>query len=125
MSIQRWMTVVGVLGLVFGLAYLLVPAPLLAFFGIGTTPSLTFAARFFGGSTLGWGVLGLTARGVPGRAGLGAIAGSFAFSFAIGTVLAVWGTLAGAINVYGWVVAALFLLLTLVMGAYRFAGGGS
>jgi len=125
MSIQRWMTTIGVFGVVFGLGYLLFPAPLLAFFGIGTSPSVAFAARFFGGSTLGWGVLGLTARGVPGRAGLGAIAGAFAFSFGVGTILAAWGALSGSLNVFGWVAAALFLVFTLATGAYRFSGGGS
>jgi hypothetical protein len=125
MTIQRWMTVVGVLALIFGLAYLLFPAPMLTFFGIGTSPSVTFAARFFGGSALGWAVLGLTGRGVPGRAGLGAIASSFAVSFGVGTILAVWGTLSGAINVYGWAAAGVCLIVTLVMGAYRFTGGGS
>jgi hypothetical protein len=125
MTIQRWMTTIGVFGIVFGLGYLLFPAPLLAFFGIGTSPSVAFAARFFGGATVGYGVLGLTARGVPGRAGLGAIAGALGLSFAIGTVLAVWGALSGLLNVFGWLVAAVFLIFAVATGAYRFTGGGS
>ncbi len=125
MNIKAQMTAIGILGIVFGLAYLVAPATLLGFFGLQASPAAAYAARFFGGSAIGWGVLGLTARGVPGRAGLGAIAGAFFLTFLIGMVLTVWGTIAGIMNGYGWIGAALFAALTLAMGTYRFTGRGS
>jgi hypothetical protein len=125
MSIQRWMTTVGVVCLIAGLACLLIPGVLLPAFGMDTSLVRAFAARVFGAVLIGYGVLGLTARGVPGRASLGAIAGSLAIAFGLGTILAVWGALAGVVNGLGWGVAVVLLIFTLAMGAYRFTGGGS
>lgn len=125
MDIKGQMTAIGILGMIFGLGYLVVPTALLGFFGIEVGPGSAIAARFFGGSIFAWGVLGLTARGVPGRAGLGAIAGAFFVAFLLGTILAVWGSLAGALNAFGWVAAAFFAIVAAAMGIYRFTGRGS
>lgn len=125
MSIQRQMTAIGTVGVVIGLAIVFLPGQSLGLLGLALESGGAVSARFLGGSTLAWGVLALTARGVPGRAGLGAIAGGLFVGALAGAVLAVWGTTSGALNTWGWMLTGLLALLTLLMGTYRFTGRGS
>ena len=117
-------SVTGVLGAAFGLGYLLIPTSLLGFFGIEATAGAVLAARFFGASVLGYGVLAwLTRQANPAEDSSKGIALSLAVAAALGTALSLMGVLGGVLNVYGWMAAALFLVLAGAMLSFRFRRG--
>lgn len=120
MKLSTWMIITAILGLVFGLGYLLMPSTLLDIYGIDSNPSTLLAARFFGGSVVGWGVLAWFARGTAESAARSAITLSLFVTFFIGLVLTLMGVVSGVFNVYGWLTAALFLIFALAHGYYRF-----
>ena len=51
------MTVASVIGMIFGIGYMLIPTTMLGFYGASTDAVGILLGRFFGGSMLGFAVL--------------------------------------------------------------------
>jgi len=112
MRLNTVMTLMGVLGGLFGLAYLLVPTALLAFFGAEAGPGTVLAARFFGASVFGYGVLAWLSRGAnPAEDSTRAIELSLAVASGLACALSIVGVTTGVFNVYGWGSVLVFLVL--------------
>jgi len=110
----------GVLALVFGLGFLLVPRPMLTLYGVPTDPSVVLMARFFGAALVQIGLVLYLIRDVGDpRTQRGVVIGSFIGSVA-GLVVALTGQFWGLVNQFGWSTVAIYGLLTLGYGSIMF-----
>jgi hypothetical protein len=103
----------GILGLAFGLAFLLVPSAVLPLYGVPTDPATVMMARFFGVALFHVGLVLYLLREVRDPAmqrtlGVAGVAGS-----AAGLAVALMGVLGGLVNAMGWTTVAIYTLLLL------------
>ena len=112
MRLGTVMALTGLLGGLFGLAYLLAPTALLGFFGIDAGPGTVLAARFFGASVFGYATLAWLSRNAnPAEDSTRAIEMSLAVASGLACVLSIVGVTTGVFNVYGWGAMLVFLVL--------------
>ena len=120
MRLSTLLLIAGLLGLVFGLGFLLVPRPMLTLYGVPTDPSVVLMARFFGAALVQLGLVLYLIREVGDlRTQRGVVIGSFIGSVA-GLVVALTGQFWGLVNQFGWSTVAIYGLLTLGYGSIMF-----
>ena len=113
MRLNTLLTMAGLLALVFGLGFLLVPAGLLPVYGIQPDPPTALMSRFFGAALVHLGAALYLVREVR-EAGpqrglvLAGVVGS-----AAGLAVALIGQLSGVVNIMGWSTVAIYGLLLL------------
>lgn len=105
----------------FGLALLLVPAALLAAYGITLNPGGTVIARLLGGAFVGLGVVAWFARGAAPSEALRAIILGIAVITTLGCLVSIHGVLSNASNALGWVTVVLYGFFAVGFGTL--AGG--
>ena len=121
MSLRTLFVATAVLGIVFGLAYLLVPEPVMRVFGTHTDAAGYLAARFFGGACLGLGVMAWLARERGGEVAEKALVPGFTIVFVLGTLLSIFGTLNGLFSTVGWLVVLIFVAYAAAFAYFEFA----
>jgi hypothetical protein len=120
MPLRTLLLIAGILGLVFGLGFLLVPRPMLSLYGVPTDPSVVLMARFFGAALVQVGLVLYLIRDVGDpRTQRGVVIGSFIGSLA-GLVVALTGQFWGLVNQFGWSTVAIYALLTFGYGSIMF-----
>lgn len=120
MNLKTMLVIKAVVCLVFALLFLLVPGPLMAFFGVTLDSGGELMARLYGASIVGNLLLTWFSRNDTGSQALrAAVLGLFAYS-GVGFVVALVAVLSGVMNAFGWAVVALYLLLTLGFGYFQF-----
>jgi hypothetical protein len=120
MTLRNLFVTTAVIGFVFGLGYLLVPGPIMQFFGTSTNASGELAARFFGGSTLGLALIAWQARDRGGDVAQEIIIPAFTVVFVLGLVLSLLGTITGLFSSVGWLVVLSFLGLAASFAYFQF-----
>ena len=119
MRLTLTMTVTAIGSLLFGLAYLLVPASVASLYGITLDPSNQYP-RFFGSALLGFAVILWLGRKVTSGSALRAVlAGSLVASFT-GLVVAIFQTLSGTGNELVWSTVVVYFLLSLGFADFVF-----
>ena len=103
----------GVLGLAFGLSFLLVPATVLPFYGVPVEPSTVLMSRFFGVALFHLGMVLYLLRDVRDTATQRALATAGVAGSAAGLAVALIGVLGGLVNALGWSTVAIYALLLL------------
>jgi hypothetical protein len=110
----------GILGLVFGLGFLLVPRSLLPLYGVATDPPVVLMARFFGAALAQAGLILYLIRDVAEpKTQRGVVLGSFLGSLA-GLVVALTAQFWGLVNGLGWSTVAIYGLLLIGYGSFIF-----
>ena len=118
MRLTLTMTVAAIGSLLFGLAYLLVPASLLSLYGITLDPSSQWVGRLFGSALLGYAAILWLARKVSSGPALRAIlVGAFVASVT-GLVVAILELPLGSGNALVWSTALIYFLLSLGFGDF-------
>jgi phosphoglycerol transferase MdoB-like AlkP superfamily enzyme len=120
MRLTLTLTAAAAGALLFGLAFLLVPAGLLSLYGITLDPSNQWVARYFGSALLGLAAVNWLGRTVTSGPALRAIlVGGFVVSIT-GLVVAIFQLLDGSGNTLVWSTAVIYLLLSLGYGDFVF-----
>lgn len=120
MRLGTLLLISGLLALVFGLGFLLVPRPMLGLYAVPTDPPVVLMARFFGAALVQLGFVFYLIRDVGDpRTQRGVVIGSFLGSVA-GLVVALTGQFWGLVNQFGWTTVAIYGLLTLGYGSIMF-----
>ncbi len=120
MKLSGLFTATAVVALVFGVGSLLIPSQLQSIYGVELSTAGLFLNRLFGAALIGYGILSWQVRNAPKSQVRDAIVSAFFYSEAIGFVVALWGQFSGEYNALGWSVTAIYLLLTLGFGYFRF-----
>jgi hypothetical protein len=114
------MTVAAVGALLFGVAFLLVPANVLSLYGITLDPSNQWVARYFGSALLGLAAINWLGRAATSGPALRAIlVGGFVVTIT-GLVVAIFELLYGSGNMLVWSTVVIYLLLSLGFGDFVF-----
>jgi flagellar biosynthesis protein FliQ len=113
------MTVTAIGSLLFGLAYLLVPASVASLYGITLDPSGQYA-RFFGSALLGFAAILWLGRKVTSGPALRAILVGSLVASITGLVVAVFQALNGTGNALVWSTVIIYLLLSLGFADFVF-----
>ena len=120
MKLRTFMAIAAVLALVFGLAFVLIPAQLMSLYGVTLEAGGQWVGRYLGSAFLGIGVLTWLARNTTQGEALRAIVlGDFVTS-ATGLVVAVLHGIYGPGNALLWSTVAIYLFLTLGFGYFQF-----
>ena len=120
MKLKTMLVIKAVVCLVFGILFLLVPGPLMAFFGVTLDSGGIFVARLYGAALVGNLMLTWFARNDAGSEALRATVLALFVYDAIGFVVALMAVLSGVMNTLGWAIVGLYLLLTLGFGYFQF-----
>ena len=120
MKLGTFMAIAAVLALVFGLAFILVPAQLLAFYGVTLEQGGQWVGRYLGSAFLGIGVLTwLGRKAAPGEGLRAILLGSFVLGVT-GLVVAVLDSILGVGNALAWSTVVIYLFLTVGFGYFQF-----
>ena len=120
MTLRNLLIATAVLGIVFGLSYLLAPQAVMQLFGTHSDASGYLAARFFGGATIGLGIMAWLARERGGEVAEDVVVPGFTLVFVLGLVLAVLGTVTGLFSAVGWLVVIIFLAFAAAFAYFQF-----
>ena len=118
MTIKTFLTINAILAILYGLAFVLLPGPSSAVFGVASEPHVTLNLQFFGSVLLALGVIFWFAKDFrewePVR---GVLIGSVVAD-AVGLLINLWGTLQGLTNALAWTSSLVYVLL--LAGAFYF-----
>lgn len=111
--------ITGIVALIFGLAFLIIPVQALALYGVKPDTLAEFMTRYFGSALTGVGVLLLAVRKVETREGMvrGGSLGMLALCLT-GLIVAIWDLIAGASNSFVWVNIVVYGLLSIGFAYY-------
>ena len=102
MNVKLFLAVAAVVSILYGIAFVLVPALLLATYGMTTDASTVLAARYFGLTLLGLGLIAWFVKDTSDRRALRGLLVSLAISAAVGVFVSIWGSISGIMNIMGW-----------------------
>ena len=120
MRLRTLLLIGGLLGLVFGIGFLLGPRPMLTLYGVSADPPVVLLARFLGAALVQVGLVFYLIRDVGDpKTQRGVVIGSFIGSVA-GLVVALTGQFWGLVNQFGWSTVAIYALLTFGYGSIMF-----
>ena len=121
MKLHTVMVLNAIAGIVFGLGFILAPAQTLSLYGHAPTAILSYMTQLLGAALLSFGLLTWAARNSRDSDARKAILLALAVGYAIGFVLALIAQIRGIENVLGWSTVAIYFLLALAFGYFRFA----
>jgi hypothetical protein len=120
MKCTTFLSTTGIVGILFGLGFLLAPEAVAPLYGVPIEPHTMMMDRYFGGTLLWVGLVSWLARGVRDDAALRAILQASVVGNVVGLVISAWAVLAGLLNAMGWSSATLYALL--LLGSLYFLG---
>jgi hypothetical protein len=109
MSVKTFLTILSLIGLLFGVAELLAPETMANIYGAQTSPHAALMSRLFGVALLAWAMIGWFAKDFHDEADLRHVLAPTAFANSAGLIVAAMGTMNGVTNAMGWVSALIFL----------------
>jgi len=124
MSLKTLLVITAVIGLMFGLGFALVPAQLLAGFGISTDATGLQMARDFGTALLGLAVMAWFARNAGDSIARRAITLGFCAYFTLAAISEIFWALTGIPNMNVWFIVAMFVILAVAFGYFYFTQRG-
>jgi hypothetical protein len=120
MKLNALMVVNAIVAGLFGIGFVLVPAQLLSQYGITTDAPFELVGQLFGAALIGFAVLTWAARNATDSDARRAILLGVFVCNVIGFVVALIGQLGGVVNTLGWSTVAIYLVLALGFGYFRF-----
>jgi hypothetical protein len=129
MRLNVLLLVAGLLSLIFGLAFLLIPGAMLPLYGIQPDSVSTLLSRFFGAALIQLGLTLYLVRNIQEIAARRALVLAGAIGSITGAGVALIGQLNGIVNALGWSTVFIYGLLLLgylsFMSSRRQAAGTS
>jgi len=120
MKLSVLLAVNAAIAAAFGLGFVLVPAEVVATYGVALPAGSAVVARLFGAMLVGQAVLSWQARAAGPSEALRAIVLGFFVAETLGFVLAVHAVVTGAVNVLGWSTVAIYAFLAAGFGVFAF-----
>lgn len=118
MRLNTLLLIAGVLALVFGLGFLLVPGALLPLYGIEPAAGTILMSRFFGVALVNLGLAVYLLRDVREPTAQRGLVLAGVVGSAAGLAVAMMGQLGGLVNAMGWSTVAIYGLLLLGYASY-------
>jgi hypothetical protein len=109
MSTKTFLSVASIIGLLFGIMFVLTPHTFGEIYGMPRSTATTLMARYFGCALLAWALITWLGREFD-REHLRAILIGGAVGHAVGALITVNGILSGVMNALGWSSVLIFVL---------------
>ena len=119
MNIKTLFIINTVVTIAFGIAFVVIPEQLLLLYG-NSNASMEYIGQLFGAALIAIGFLTWVLSNSKNNETLKAVAFSLFIGDAIGFVVALIGQLDGVVNELGWSTVAIYFLLSLGFGYFRF-----
>jgi hypothetical protein len=116
MKLNTIMIITAIVAFIFGLAFILVPAIAMGFYGNTLDVVGSFLGRYFGAALIGYAFLAWLNRDTTSRA----VKGGFFVAMALGFAVSLYDALAGVHNGLVWLNVAIYLLLGIGFGYFFF-----
>lgn len=110
----------ALVALVYAIGFLLAPNMVIGLHGLPAGETQALMARYFGVALLGLGLIAWFVRDIAHPPLKDGITLSLFLSSLAGFLLSLQGTLSGQMNALGWLPTAVYLLLFLGFGYFRF-----
>lgn len=107
---------------VFGLVFVLVPAPFLSLYGVAAGAQLAYVAQLFGAALLALAIVTWLARNTADTGARRAIVVALAVGDCVGFVIALIRQLGGVVNGLGWATVVIYFLLMVAFGSFALRG---
>ena len=124
MKLSTFLIVKAIVCFVFAIGYIVAPVAVGSFYEITLDPDGVIMARFFGALLIGIGLVLWLCRNADWNI-LKAVTLSLCIADTIGFIVALAAQLAGVMNSLGWIIVAIWLLLALGLGYFRFLKPGN
>lgn len=121
MRLNLLMATKAIICLIVGIALVLIPTTVVAWFGVTLDAAGTYVARLFGSAFLVLAVLLWTVRSVTNEETQNDIVVAVFAGDAIGLIVSLFHQLSNTVNSLGWLIVAVYLLLTLGFGYFLVA----
>lgn len=121
MKRNEFVLIAGILALIFGFAFLVIPVQALSLYGVKPDILAEFMTRYFGSALTGVGILLLAVRKVETREGMvrGGALGMLALC-ATGLIVAIWDLVSGTSNNLVWINIVVYGLLGIGFAYFLF-----
>jgi hypothetical protein len=119
MKLSSFLIVKAIISLVFGIGFIVIPATVWSIYGVTLDPVGILMTRFIAACLIGIGLICWITRNAELTL-LKGITLSLFIGDTIGFIVALSGQLSGLMNTLGWIVVAIWLLLALGLGYFRF-----
>jgi hypothetical protein len=119
MKLSTFLIIKAIVCFIFGIGYVLIPVTVGTMYAINLDPDGVIMARFFAALLIGIGLILLLLRNADWNV-LKGITLSLCIADTIGFIIALVGQLTGVMNGLGWIIVAIWFLLALGLGYYRF-----
>jgi hypothetical protein len=120
MNRSRFLVVASILGLVFGLAFLLAPGQLMSFYGVTLDPAGQWIGRFLGAQLVGLAIITWLARNAPTGGALSAVMIGNLVGSTIALALAILQGISGLGNALVWSTAVVYAFLAAGFAYFQF-----
>jgi hypothetical protein len=109
MTIRAFLSIIGALGVIHGVAFIIAPYQVASFYGLEQSLAVAFVSRLFGGALLAWGAILWLAKSFREEAAVRTVLVSTGIAEAVSLWVVIAGTLAGTMNTMGWVAVLIYL----------------
>jgi lipoprotein signal peptidase len=120
MKLRNLYLVHSLVELLFSLALLLIPATILAAYGLGSSKAEILLGQFYGVELLTGGLLTLLARDITDSNARSAINYSLISSGAVGMIIAIGGTVSHTMNALGWSAVVIYAFFAIAFAYFQF-----
>lgn len=120
MRLYPFLIIKAGISIIFGLSFLLIPEATTSLFGVSINQTAATTARYMGALLLGIGFICWFARLCTDYLEIQGILLSLFIADALGFLIALFSQLSGLYNTLGWVNVAIWFLLALGLGYFRF-----
>ncbi len=117
MKLSTLFLINGIVALLFGLGFVLIPGTVVSWYGVTLDEAATYISRLYGSALLGFAIISFMVRNATGSGELRAILAAFAFGDLLGFVLSLIYQLQGVANTLGWTTVVIYLALGVAFGA--------
>jgi hypothetical protein len=120
MKLKTLFTIYALVGIIFGLAFLLVPDQAISSYGESLGDPGRNVTRYLGATFIGLSILAWTVRNETKGQGLWSIVLGFFVASAIGLVVSIFDVMDAEGNVLDWLTVVLYLFYTISFGYHQF-----
>jgi uncharacterized protein YjeT (DUF2065 family) len=121
MNVKVFLAIAAAIAVVYGIAFITVPDFVQATYGMTSTASSILAARYFGLTLLGLGLVTWLVRETSDQKALRGLLSGLAIQSLIGALVSIWGTTSGTMNGMGWSAVLIYAVLLAGYVYYLFA----
>jgi hypothetical protein len=121
MNVKVFLAIAAAIGVLYGIAFVVIPELTLATYGMAPDGSTVLAGRYFGLTLLGLGLAAWFVRETSDAKALRGLLSALAIQSAVGVLVSIFGTVNGTMNAMGWSAVLIYLVLFVGYIYYLFA----